>query len=119
MSSILTNTQPSQSEPITQTASEVSFMELLNEIQKTPREYWFHLFQILHAFRETVTLKPEQFTSVENKTEAGSQESEILVNQHEALKALTKQWMEEGDETEQTETWEYLCQALAEDSVKI
>lgn len=34
------------------------------------------------------------------------------MQQHRALAELTKQWIEEGDEKEQTETWEYLRQNL-------
>jgi len=36
----------------------------------------------------------------------------MLAKQHQALRELTRQWIEEGDEEEQTETWEYLRQAL-------
>lgn len=38
-----------------------------------------------------------------------------LTQQNQALKELTRLWIEEGDEQEQTETWEYLRQALDED----
>jgi len=108
MSSILTNPQPSQSEPMTQTSSEVSFMELLNEIQKTPREYWFHLFQILHAFREAIGLDH----SAENEISDSEEEQLEQTQKNQAAIELLRQWREADDDQEQKETWAILAKAL-------
>ncbi len=95
--------------------SEVSITELLQEIEQTPRDYWSNLLQIMRLFRESVTLKPELLQAFEQKTTPDILQVERLTQQHQALSQLTKQWIEEGDEQEQTETWEYLRQALDED----
>ncbi|MBW4592063.1 MAG: hypothetical protein KME46_03820 [Brasilonema angustatum HA4187-MV1] len=91
--------------------SEVSITELLQEIQQTPREYWSNLLQIIRLFRESVILKP----GLSETSEQEIPENDRLIQQHKALSKLTKEWIEEGDEQEQTETWEYLRQALDED----
>jgi lipoprotein NlpI len=93
------------------TGKDVAITEVLQELQQTPREYWGNLVQIIRLFRESVTLKAE--LSKTSKQQA--QEADKLTQQHEALSKLTKEWIEEGDELEQTETWEYLRQALDED----
>jgi hemerythrin superfamily protein len=90
--------------------SEVSITELLQEIQQTPREYWSNLLEIIRLFRESVTLKLDLSGNSEQET----QETDRLTQQHKALSKLTKEWIEEGDEQEQTETWQYLRQALDE-----
>lgn len=96
-------------------ATQIGIAELLQEIQATPREYWSNLLQMLRLFRETVTIKPgdagEQEAGAYHR-ETSSEELQLLAKQQQALKELTKQWIEEGDEQEQTETWEYLRQAL-------
>ncbi|MBD2409118.1 hypothetical protein FACHB389_29825 [Nostoc calcicola FACHB-389] len=90
--------------------AETCLVEILREIQETPKEYWPNLLAILRVFRESVTIKPELLTP--SQKELDQQEQEILNQQHQALKQLTKQWLEEGDKQEQTETWEYLTQAI-------
>ena len=87
--------------------AEVSILELLQEIQATPREYWSNLLQIIRLFRESVTKNSQ----LSNPEETGK-ENNRLAQQHIALKELTQQWIENGDEKEQTETWEYLKQQL-------
>lgn len=94
---------------------EVPITELLQEIEQTPREYRSNLLQIMRLFRESVTHKPELSKAPQQKTTPQTPEAERLIQQHKALSELTKQWIEEGDEQEQTETWEYLRQALDED----
>ncbi len=96
---------------IENTVPEVSIKEILQELQQTPREHWGNLLQIMRLFRESVTLTSEVSHSSEEKT----RETEKLIQQHEALSKLTQEWIDEGDEQEQTETWEYLRQALDED----
>ncbi len=87
--------------------TEVSIIELLEEIQTTPREYWSNLLQIMRLFRESVTKNSQS-------SDTSEEENHRLTQQHIALSELTQQWIEEGDETEQTETWEYLKQKLDE-----
>jgi len=89
--------------------------KLIVEIQQTPAEHLPNLLQILCLFRESVTLNPIPSDAPEEKSIPETQENNQLTQQHQALKKLTKAWIEEGDEEEQTETWEYLRQALDED----
>ncbi len=81
--------------------------EILREIQATPKEYWQNLLQMMRVFRESVTFKPEIFNHSQLEIDAQQQ---ILNQQHQALKELTEEWLEEGEQEEQTETWEYLRQ---------
>lgn len=89
--------------------------KLILEIQQTPEEYLPNLLQIVCLFRESVTMNPVRSDASEQKTTPDTLEANRLAQQHKALKELTRQWIEEGDEQEQTETWEYLRQALDED----
>lgn len=104
MSPILTNTQPSQSEPMTQASSEVSFMELLNEIQKTPREYWFHLFQILHAFREAIGLDHSAEKELSNSEEEQLEQTQ----KNQAAIELLRQWREADDDRNKKKRGQFL-----------
>ena len=87
--------------------TEVSIIELLEEIQNIPQEDWSNLLQIIRLFRESVT-KNSQFSN----SEEDGKENIRLTQQHIALKELTQQWIENGDEKEQTDTWEYLKQQI-------
>ncbi|MGB3637266.1 MAG: hypothetical protein WBA39_06685 [Rivularia sp. (in: cyanobacteria)] len=87
--------------------TEISIIELLEEIQTTPKEYWSNLLQIMRLFRESVTKNSQS-------SDISEQDNHRLTQQHIALSELTQQWIEEGDESEQTETWEYLKQKLDE-----
>lgn len=89
--------------------------KLILEIQQTPEKYLPNLLQIVRLFRESVTLKPAPSDISEQKAATETLEANRLAQQHKALKELTRLWIEEGDEQEQTETWEYLRQALDED----
>jgi len=89
--------------------------KLILEIQQTPAEYLPNLLQIVRLFRESVTLKPVASDDVEQNATPKTLEANRLDQQHKALKELTRLWIEEGDEQEQTETWEYLRQMLDED----
>lgn len=66
----------------------------------------------MRVFRESVTLKTE-FPN-HNQQEIDAQQQQLLNQQHQALKQLTKEWLEEGELEEQTETWEYLRQEIDE-----
>ncbi|HEY9704645.1 MAG TPA: hypothetical protein V6C58_19545 [Allocoleopsis sp.] len=115
---------------------DITVIQLLQEIQALPHEYWGNLVQIIRLFRESVTSKPvisngqvlrENVTSksgglimnYQGKIDTDLTEAEILEQQAKALQELTRLWVEEGDEEEQTETWEFLRQALEEDRFKI
>jgi hypothetical protein len=89
--------------------------KLILEIQQTPEEYLPNLLEIVRLFRESVTLKPTLSDTSEQNATPETLEANRLAQQHKALKELTRLWIEEGDEQEQTETWEYLRQALDED----
>jgi hypothetical protein len=89
--------------------------KLILEIQQTPEEYLPNLLQIVRLFRESVTLNPTSSDTSEQNATPETLEANRLAQQHKALKELTRLWIEEGDEQEQTETWEYLRQALDED----
>lgn len=96
-------------------AEESYLTEILQEIQATPKQYWPNLLQILRVFRESVTLKTE--LSNHTQPEIDTQHQQLLNQQHQALKRLTKEWLEEGEQEEQTETWEYLRQEIDENSL--
>ena len=89
--------------------------KLILEIQQTPEEYLPNLLQLVRLFRESVTMKAAPSNISEQKAATENLEANRLAQQHKALKELTRLWIEEGDEQEQTETWEYLRQALDED----
>ncbi|BAY61952.1 hypothetical protein NIES22_20190 [Calothrix brevissima NIES-22] len=92
----------------TKSSDESFLIEILSEIQQTPQEYWENLLEIVRVFRKSVTIKPELIS--QSQQELDKHEQKILNHQHQALKELTKQWLEQGDGDEQTETWESLNQ---------
>ncbi|MBE9050854.1 hypothetical protein IQ243_10590 [Nostocales cyanobacterium LEGE 11386] len=96
---------------VSQINEETCLIEILQEIQETPQEYWSNLLEIIRVFRKSVTIKPELLSHFQQE-DWNRQNQEILNHQHQALKELTKEWLEAGDEQEQTETWEYLNQAI-------
>ena len=87
--------------------------DLLREIQQTPEEYWPNLLQMIRLFRESVTVKP----TLSDTPKKAIDEIKAIdpVQQHEVISKLLQSWVDEGDEQEQTETWEYLRKALDED----
>jgi predicted RNA binding protein YcfA (HicA-like mRNA interferase family) len=89
--------------------------QVIQEFKQTPQEYLPSLLQLLRLFRESVTLKQVSSDISEQNATSENLEASRLAQQHKALKELTRLWIEEGDEQEQTETWEYLRQALDED----
>lgn len=92
-------------------SEESCLTEILQEIQETPQEYWSNLLEIIRVFRKSVTIKPELLTNF-GQEDLNSQTKKLLHQQHQALKELTKEWIKSGDKQEQTETWEYLNQAI-------
>jgi len=97
---------------VTNTTKENYLTEILREIQTTPKEYWPNLLQIMRVFRESVTFKTELLNH--NQQEIDAKQQQILNQQYQSLKQLTKEWIEEGELQEQTETWEYLRQEIDE-----
>ena len=81
--------------------------EILKELQLTPKEQWENLLQIMRTFRQATNPdpKPAPLTLEE-------QERREQIKKNQAVIELLRQWREEGDEQEQTETWEILKQAL-------
>jgi hypothetical protein len=112
-----TNTQSTESDsPQDNSAAHDNHVlaKLILEIQQTPEEYLPNLLQIVRLFRESVTLKPVRSDACEQKATPETLDANRLAQQHKALKELTRLGIEDGDEQEQTETWEYLREALDE-----
>ena len=95
----------------------VSMDEMIVAIAQIPREHWGNLLQIIELFQDSVSHKQEKAIDPLEASLHLSKEERIRKNQ--AALALLRQWEEEGDEQEQTETWEFLQKALEEDRVSI
>ncbi|WP_449417417.1 hypothetical protein [Phormidium nigroviride] len=89
------------------------FVELLQEIQETPREHWANLLQIVRLFREAVTVETKE-SNISRAVQDNIDKFDP-VQQHKSLSKLLQSWIDEGDEQEQTETAEYLRKVLDED----
>ncbi len=107
--------------PSTEVAQENYLLaKLILEIQQTPDEYLPNLLQIVRLFRESVTMKPVS-------SDAWVKAMDEIKNPHPVKKAvkqialseLLRKWEEDGDEAEQTETAEILCQTLEENPLSI
>jgi hypothetical protein len=91
-----------ETSPLTSTPPIAPSIEILiQEIQQTPSEQWAHLLEILRIFRQSVsaTSSPTSHSTAVNQ----------------AAIDLLRSWREEGDETDQRETWEFLKEALDDD----
>lgn len=66
---------------------------------------------------EVVVANTRRKIRATEKTSVNQEEADKFdhAKQHEALTKLMQEWEEEGDEQEQTETWEFLRKALDED----
>ncbi|NES19786.1 MAG: hypothetical protein F6K41_12870 [Symploca sp. SIO3E6] len=94
--------------------------KLIVEIQQTPEEYLPNLLQMVRLFRENATKKPvDSDAYAKAMDEINNPDSIRKSLQQIALSELLRQWEEEGDEHEQTETAAILSQALEEDPVSI
>jgi hypothetical protein len=94
--------------------------KLILEIQQTPEEYLPNLLQLVRLFRESVTMKPvRSHTYAKGLDEIKNPDPVKKAVRQMALSELLRQWEEEGDEQEQTETWEILSKALDEGGVSI
>lgn len=117
-------TNPSSNEsdslPENSTASSNHVLaKLILEIQQTPEEYLPNLLEIVRLFRESVTMKSVRSNNAEAMDEIKNPDPVKKAVRQMALSELLRQWEEEGDEQEQTETAEILRQALEEDSISI
>ncbi len=88
--------------------------ELVAEIEKTPKEYWSDLLNMIRVFQETVTKKPESSVELGTVDELQLSRSQQIKKNQAAIELL-RSWREEGDEEEQKETGDYLRQVLDED----
>jgi len=93
--------------------------KLILEIQQTPEDHLPNLLQIVRLFRESVTTKPVRSQVSEAMDEIKNPDPVKKSVRQIALSELLRQWEEEGDEQEQTETAEILRKALEEDPVSI
>lgn len=93
--------------------------KLILEIQQTPEEYLPNFLQIVRLFRESVTMKSVRSHTSEQNATPETLEANRLAQQYKALNELTRLWIEQGDEQEQTETAEILRKALEEEPVSI
>lgn len=91
--------------------------EFLRIIQQTPREYWPNLLQMMRLLLETVTVKPilSELAPTPEKIDMTKLSLEERIKRNQGAIDLINSWVEEGDEQEQTETWEYLRKVLDED----
>lgn len=96
---------------------ELVITELQQEIEIIPREYWDNLLEIVRLFRKSVSLNSDLPMIANKENPLKIPKAELLNKQHQALSQLTKEWLEEGDEQEQSETLEYLRQALNENRI--
>lgn len=94
--------------------------KLILEIQQTPEDYLPNLLQIVRLFRESVTMKSVRSQVSEQVMDEIKNSDPVKKSVRQiALSELLRQWEEEGDEQEQTETAEILRKALEEDPVSI
>ena len=83
------------------------FVELLQEIQETPREHWPNLLQMIRLFKETVTMKP-RVPENSDKIDITKLSLEERIERNQGAINLLRSWREEDDEEEQKETAECL-----------
>lgn len=93
-------------------ASAALLVQLVQEIEQTPVRYWASLLQTIRQFRQGLEVTPSASESAWNEAlEAAALSSE----RQAALSQLLNTWMEDEDEQEQAETWQFLSQALDSD----
>lgn len=78
-----------------------------------------NLLEIVRLFRESVTMKSVRSHNAKAMDEIKNPDPVKKAVRQIALSELLRQWEEEGDEQEQTETAEILRQALEEDPISI
>lgn len=91
--------------------------DMIVAIAQIPQEHWGNLLQIIALFQDSVSKKQE--TAIDPLEASLKSSKEERTRKNQAALALLRQWEEEGDEQEHTETWEYLQKALEENPVSI
>ncbi|MBD2483851.1 hypothetical protein [Planktothrix sp. FACHB-1365] len=81
--------------------------EILTEIQLTPQEQWHNLLQIMRTFRQATNPDPQPVPLTPEEQQRKEQ-----IKRNQAVIELLREWEEEGDEQEQTETFNYLQEVL-------
>ena len=81
--------------------------EILKELQLTPKEQWENLLQIMRTFRQATNPDPKPAPLTPEEQERREQ-----IKKNQAVIELLRKWEEEGDEQEQTETFNYLQEVL-------
>lgn len=81
--------------------------EILKELQLTPKEQWENLLQIMRTFRQATNPDPKPAPLTPEEQERREQ-----IKKNQAVIELLREWEEEGDEQEQTETFNYLQEVL-------
>ncbi|MDY6806598.1 MAG: hypothetical protein SXA11_22705 [Cyanobacteriota bacterium] len=91
-----------------------SIEELVAEIEKTPKEYWSDLLNMILVFQQTVTKKPDSSLELDAENSLNLSRSQQIKKNQAAIELL-RSWREEGDEEEQKETGDYLRRVLDEE----
>lgn len=102
-SPISAETNPTTSEP----KPTLLINEILTEIQLTPQEQWHNLLQIMRTFRQATNPDPQPVPLTPEEQQRKEQ-----IKRNQAVIELLREWEEEGDEQEQTETFNYLQEVL-------
>ncbi|MEQ8998216.1 MAG: hypothetical protein RID53_17110 [Coleofasciculus sp. B1-GNL1-01] len=114
------STESASSKENTPVKENHALAKLILEIQQTPEDHLPNLLQIVRLFRESVTTKPVRSQVSEQAMDEIKNPDPVKKSVRQiALSELLRQWEEEGDEQEQTETAEILRKALEEDPVSI
>lgn len=95
---------------INQESKEVYISDILQAIQGINQKYWLNLLQIIQAFKLATNNPQEMLSPEEILTEEMNQSN--IINKNQKALELLRIWREEGDEKEQTETWNILAKAF-------
>lgn len=94
-------------------ASAALLVQLVQEIEQTPVQYWAGLLQTIRQFRQGLKATPS--ASEQAWDEALRAAAAPSSERQAALSQLLSTWMEDEDEREQAETWHFLNQVLDSD----
>lgn len=94
-------------------ASAALLVQLVQEIEQTPAQYWAGLLQTIRQFRQGLGATP---SASEQAWDEALQAAAAPSSERQAtLSQLLNTWMEDEDDREQAETWQFLNQALDSD----
>lgn len=94
-------------------ASAALLVQLVQEIEQTPSQYWDSLLQAIRQFRQGLEAEPSFSERAWN--EALQAAAAPNTERQAALSQLLDAWMADEDEREQAETWQFLSQSLDRD----